>query len=226
MTNLYWFSYSLSFRKSQEFCLCEFLPRARECSASLERPMLKTSCPSCISLIWKEQGLIIGNIFIYLLLLQMFSRKACPTLCDPMGSACQASLSLISWSVPKFMSIESVMLSNYLILCHSLLLLLSVFPRIKISSNKSAVCIRWPKYWSFSNSPFIEYLELISFKTDWFDFLAFQGTLKSLLKHHNPVLSLLYDLTLTSIHDYWKDHSFDYTNLCWQADVFAFIFSL
>ena len=89
------------------------------------------------------------------------------------------------WSFLKFMSIESVMLSNHhLILCHPLLLLPSVFPRIMVFSNEAALHIRWPKYWSFSNSPSNEYSGLISFRMDWFDLLAAQGTLKSLLQHH------------------------------------------
>ena len=89
------------------------------------------------------------------------------------------------------MSIESVMPSNHLILCHPLLLLPSIFPSIRIFSNESALCIRWPKYWSFSISPSNEYLQLISFRIDWFDLLAVQGTLKSLLQHHNSKASIL-----------------------------------
>ena len=129
------------------------------------------------------------------------------------------------------MSIESVMSSKHLILCHPLLLLPSIFPSIRIFSNESDVCIRWPEYWSFtfSISPCKEYSELISFKTDWFDLLAFQGTLsqESSLEPqfestNSLVLCLLYCPALTSVHDYWKDHSLDYTDLCWQSDVFAF----
>ena len=93
----------------------------------------------------------------------------------------QVSLSLtISRSLPKFMSIESVIPSNRIILCHSILLLPSTLPSIRVSSNESAVRIRWPKYWSFSINPSKEYSGLISFKIDWFDLLTFQGTLKSL----------------------------------------------
>ena len=87
--------------------------------------------------------------------------------------------------------IESVMPSNHLILCHSLLLLPSIFPSIRVVSNKSVLCIRWPKYWSFSISPSNEYLGLISFRTDWYDLLAVQGTLKSLLQHHSSKASVL-----------------------------------
>ena len=111
--------------------------------------------------------------------------KSCPTLCDPMAH--QASLSFISWSLLKFMAIESVMPSNYLILCCPLLLLPSIFPSIRVFSNESALCIRWPKYWSFSYiiSPSSDYSRLISFRMDWFDLFAVQGTLTSLLQHHS-----------------------------------------
>ena len=92
------------------------------------------------------------------------------------------------------MSIEMVMPSNHLILCHPLLLLPSVFPSIRVFSNKSGLCIRWPRYWSFSFTvcPSNEYLGLISFRTDWFDLLAVQGTLKSLLQHHSSKASVLW----------------------------------
>ena len=99
-------------------------------------------------------------------------------------AACQASLSFTTfWSLLKLMSIESVMPSNHLILCHPLLLLPSIFPSIRVFSNESALHIRWSKYWSFSFSisPSNEYLGLISFRMDWLDLLAVQGTLKSLL---------------------------------------------
>ena len=92
------------------------------------------------------------------------------------------------------MSIELVMPSNHLILCHPLLLLPSIFPSIRVFSSESVLHIRWPKYWSFSFSisPFSEYSGLISFKIDWFDFLAVQGTLKSLLQHHSSKASILW----------------------------------
>ena len=90
------------------------------------------------------------------------------------------------------MSIESMMPSNYLTLCHSLLLLPSIFPIIRVFSNKSALCIRWPKYWSFSINTSNEYSGLISFKIDWFDLLAVQGTLKSVLQKHSSKASLLW----------------------------------
>ena len=98
----------------------------------------------------------------------------------------QASLSFtISWNLLKCISVELVMLFNYLILCHSLLLLPSIFLSIRVFSNKLALLTRWPKYYSFSISPSKEYARLISFRIDWFDFLAVPGTLKSLLQHHN-----------------------------------------
>ena len=112
----------------------------------------------------------------------------------PWTAAHQASLSItISQSLQKLMSIESVMSSNYLILCCPLLLLPSFFPSIRVFSSESVLCIRWPKYWSFSFSisPSDEYSGLISFRIDWFDLLAFQGTLKSLIQHHSSKASIL-----------------------------------
>ena len=112
----------------------------------------------------------------------------------PWTAALQASLSFtISWSLLKYMSIESVMLSNHLILCHSLLLLSSVFPRITVFSSELAFHIRWPRYWSFSFSicPSNEHSGLISFRIDLFDLLAVQGTLKSLFQHHSSKASIL-----------------------------------
>ena len=106
----------------------------------------------------------------------------------------QASLSITnSWSLFKFMSIESVMPSNHLILCHPLLLPSSIFPSIRVFSNESALRIRWPKYWSFSFSisPSSEYSGLISFRMDWLALLAVHGTLKSLLQHHSSKASIL-----------------------------------
>ena len=111
----------------------------------------------------------------------------------PLTTACQASLSITSsWSPPKPMSTESMMPSNHLILCHPLLPLPSIFPRIKVFSNESALRIRWPKYWSFSFniSPSNEYPGLTSFRMDWLDLLAIQGTLKSLLQHHSSKASI------------------------------------
>ena len=134
------------------------------------------------------------------------------TMCT---AACQASLSITnSWNLFTLMSIELVMPSNHLILCHPLLLLPSIFSSIRVFSNQSALYIRWPKYWSFSFniSPSDEYSGLISFRMDWLDVLEVQGTLKSLLQQqfksiNSSALSFLYSPTLTSIRDYWKNHS-------------------
>ena len=134
-----------------------------------------------------------------------------------MDHSVQAFLSITnSRSLLKLLSIELVMPSNHLILCRPLLLP-SIFACIRVFPSESVPCIRCPKYWSFnfSISPYNEYSELISFRMDWLNLLAVQGTLKSLLQHHSSksinslVLSFLYSPTLTSIHDYWKKHSFD-----------------
>ena len=113
----------------------------------------------------------------------------------PWTAAQQASFSMTnSQSLLKLMSIESVMPSNHHILCRSLLFPPSIFPSIRVFSNESALCIRWPKYWSFSLSisPSNEYSGLISFRMDWLDLLAVQGTLKSLLQHHSSKASILW----------------------------------
>ena len=118
----------------------------------------------------------------------------CPTLCNPMDQARQASLSITNaQSLPKLMSIESVMPYNNLILCRPLLLLPSIFSNIRVFSNGSALRIRWPKYWScsFKISPTNEHPSLISFRMDWLDLLAVRRTLKSLLQHHSSKASIL-----------------------------------
>ena len=132
----------------------------------------------------------------------------------PWTAAHQASLSFpISWSLLKLMFFELVMLSNHLILCHSPSPLPSVFPSIRVFFNESALCIRWPKYCSFSLSinSSSEYSGLISFRIDWFDLLAVQESSPTpQFKNINSlVLSFLYSPTLTNIHDYCKNHSFD-----------------
>ena len=112
----------------------------------------------------------------------------------PRITAHQASLLIIkSWSSPKLMCIDSVMPSSYLILCRSLLLLPPIPPNIRVFSNKSTLCMRWPKYWSFSLSisPSNEHPGQVSFRMDWLDLLAVQGTLKSLLQHHSSKASIL-----------------------------------
>ena len=128
---------------------------------------------------------------------------------------CQASLSITnSQNLLKLMSIESVMPSKHL--CCPLLFPPLIFPSIRVFSNESVLCTRWPKYWSFSFniSPSNEYSGLISFRMDWLDLLAVQGTLKSLLQHHSSKASILqhsafFTVQLTSIHNHWKNHSLD-----------------
>ena len=110
----------------------------------------------------------------------------------PWTAGHQTSLSITnSWSLLKLMSVKSVMLSNHPILCHPLLLLPLVFPSTGVFSNESVICMRWPKDWNFSISPSNEYSRLISFRRDWLDLLAVQGTLKSLLQHHSSKASIL-----------------------------------
>ena len=120
----------------------------------------------------------------------------------PLTAICQASLSFtVSRSLLKLKSIELVMPSNHLSLCHPLLLLPWIFPSIRVFSNESALPIRWSKYWSFSFSisPSNEYSGLISFRMDWFDLLAVQGTLKSLLQHHSSKASILLHLAFFTV---------------------------
>ena len=140
----------------------------------------------------------------------------CQTLCDPMN--CSTPGFPVHHQLPdllKLMPVESVMPSNHLTLCLPLLLLPSVLPSIRVFSSKSALRIRWPKYWSFSFSisPSNEHPGLISFRMGWLDLLAVQGTLKSPTPQFKSInfsaLSFLYSPTLTSIHDYWKNHSLD-----------------
>ena len=138
-------------------------------------------------------GLSLTMVFLALLL----SHSVVSDSATLWTAACQASLSFtISQSLLSLMSIESVMLSNRLILCHPLLLLPSIFPNIKLFSSESALLVRWPKYWkftfTFSISPSNEYSGLISFKIDWLDLLGVQGTLKSLLQHHSSKASILW----------------------------------
>ena len=147
----------------------------------------------------------------------------------PWTATHQASLSF-TISLSLFMSIELVMPSNHLIPCHPLLLLPSIFPSIRMLSSELALCIRWSKCWSFSFniSPSSEYSGLISFRMDWLDLLAVQRTLKSpptpqFKTINSSALSFLYSPALMSIRNYWKNHSFDYTDLCWQTNVSGFL---
>ena len=167
--------------------------------------------------------------------------QLCPTLCDAMDCstpgqlfvtpwtvAPQASLSFtISQSLLKHMSIKSVMQSKQLILCCPLVLLASIFSNIRVFSNESALRIRWPKYWSFSFSisPSNEYSGLISFRIDWFDLLAVQGTLKSLLQHHSSKASILQCSALFMVqlsHPYVTTGKTIALTRCWQSNVSAF----
>ena len=146
-------------------------------------------------------------------------------------AAHQLTLSITnSQSLLKLTSIKSVMPSNHLILCRPLLLLHSVFPSTRVFSNESVLCIRWPKYWSFSFniSPSNEYSGLISFRIDWLDLPAVQGTLKSLLQYHSSKASILSHSAFFIVqlsHPYMttgKNHSSDQTDLCWWSNVSAF----
>ena len=144
--------------------------------------------------------------------------QSCLTLCDPMNHSTPGfpvHYQLSESTQP--MSIELVMPSNHLILCHPLLFLPSIFPSNRVFSNESALRIRWPKYWSFSFniSPFNECSELISFRRYWLDLLAVRGTLKSLLQHHSSKASSLRHSAFFTVqlshplHDHWKNHSLD-----------------
>ena len=148
----------------------------------------------------------------------------------PRTAACQVSLSfIISHSLLKLMSIESVMPSKHLILCHPLLLLPSIFPSIRVFSKKSVLHIRWPKYWSFSSSvsSFNEYSGLVSLRFDWFDLPAVEGNSQESstapqFKGINSLgRSLFHCPGFISVLDYWKNHSFDYMDICWQSHVLA-----
>ena len=146
---------------------------------------------------------------------------------NPWTAEHQAFLSFtISQSLLKLMPVESVMPFNHLIFCHPLLLSSIFQSSIRVFSDESAFCNRQPKYWSFSISPSNEYSGLISFRIGWFEFCALQGTLNSPLPQLESInslaCSLLHGPTLTSVHDYRKNYSFDYMNLCWQSDVSSF----
>ena len=163
----------------------------------------------------KAQGVIVTRLlFNFTVVSRLFA--------TPWTAPCQASLSfIVSWSLIKFMSIESVMPSHHLILCCPLLLLLSISPSTKVFASESALRIRWPKDWSFS------YIQGWFPLIDWFDLLAVQGTRKSFPAPqfesiNSSALSLLYGPTLTSVHDYWKNHSFWLYGLLSTSDVSAF----
>ena len=151
----------------------------------------------------------------------------------PWTTACQASLFITnSWSLLKLMSIELVMPSNHLILCHPLLLLPSIFPSIRVFSNESVLHIRWPKYWSFSFSisPSNEYSGLISFRMDWLNILVVQGTLKSLLQHHSSKASILWRSAFSMVqlsHPYMTTgKTIDLTRWIFVAKVISLLFNM
>ena len=173
-----------------------------------DKNMSKEICREIISVIWVKRRVVwvswwqwnwreLGRIRIpFESTINQFSSVAqsCLTLCDPVTAAHQASLSITnSWSLLKLISVQSVMPFKHLILGHPLLLPPSVIPSIRVFSNESALHMRWPKGWSFSFSisPSNEYSGLISFRMDWCNLLAVQGTLKSLLQHHSSKASIL-----------------------------------
>ena len=181
-----------------------------------------------------EWGLTVGPLFdhkiAFIVVVQSLSRVQ--LFVTWWTAARQASLSFtISRSLLKFISIKSVMPSNHLILCHHLLLLSSIFPSIRVFSNESALCIRWPKSWSFGLSLSKEHPGLISFRMDWLDLLAVQGTLKSLLQHHNLKASVLQRsaflmVRLSHVHNCQKIRSFDDADLCRQRCLRFLIYCL
>ena len=156
----------------------------------------------------------------------------------PWPAAPQPSLSFtIPWSLLKLMFTQPVMPSNYLILCHTLFLLLSIFPSIRVFPNELAYHIRWPKYCSFSfniSPSNEEYSGIVSFRIDQFELFAVQGVQEDFQESSAPQfesisslpLGFLYGPNLTSIHDYWKKHSLDQTDLCWQSNVSAFKYAV
>jgi len=163
-----------------------------------------------------------------------FSHSVMSDSATPWTSACQASQSITNFrSSLKLTSIKSVMPPSHLILCRPLLLLPPIPPSIRVFSSESTLCMRWAKYWSFSFSifPSNEHPGLISFRMDWLDLLAVQGTQESSptpqFKSINSLaLSFLHSPTLTSIHDHWKNHSLDWTDLCWQSNISAFEYAI
>ena len=170
----------------------EFSVQSLSCVQLFETPW--TAARQASSSIASSQNLLSIFSCVYLLLLLFKSWSHVPLFATPWKEACQASLSITNfWNLLELMSIELVMTSNHLILCHPPLLLPSIFLSIRVFSNESAVHIRWPKYWSFSFciNPSSEYSGLISFRVGRLDLLAVQGTLKSLLQHHNSKASIL-----------------------------------
>ena len=203
-----------------------------DCSNNLKRPKIEKFYSgildtwfSCYLSHWyhfflsSDHSLIFVCLHVVVVSVSSVQSLSCVRiLVGPWTATCQASLSITnSQTLLKLMSTESVTTSNHLILCHPLVLPTSVFPSIWIFSNESALLIRWPKYWSFSFniSSSNEHSGLISFRMDWLDIFVVQEILKS-LQHHSSKASILQrsaffivQLTHTSIHDYWKNHSLD-----------------
>ena len=176
-------------------------------------------------LFWKHIEVLSSCYCRSLSLVQLFA--------TPWTAARQASLSLTkSRRLLKPMSVESVMPSNCFILCCPLLLLPSIFPSIRVFANELALLIRRQNYWSFSFniSPSNEYSKLISFRIDWFDLLAVQRTLKSLLQYHSSKASVICPQpslwSNSQIYGYWKNYSVDYADFCWQSNVSAFWYAV
>ena len=170
---------------------------------------------------------------IFMLTVQFSSvAQSCLTFCDPMD--CSTPGFPVHHQLPELAQIHVHWVSDAIQPSHPLSsfrlkIVPSIFPSIRVFSNESVLCIRWPGYWSFSFSisPFNDYSGLISFRMDWLGLLAVQGALKSLLQHHSSKASVLWRLAffmvqLSHIRDYWKNHNFDYLDLCRQRDVSAF----
>ena len=180
---------------------------------------------------WQEQGIWIGQGGVTFLQFSSVAQSYIRLFVTPWTASCQASLSITnSQRLLKLMSIESVMPSNHLILCQPLLLLSPIPPSIRAFSNESLLHIRWPKYWSFSFSisPSNEYSGQVSFRMDWLDLFAVQGTLKSLLQHHSSKTSILRHSAFFIVqlsHPYMttgKTIALTRLDLCWQSNVSAF----
>ena len=193
---------------------------------------------STINLIWTIETKIRKQIYLqssslrihktsmitYIGMLFLFSRYVMSTLCHPVDySTLNSSVFTISWSLLKFTSIESVMLSNHLILYHPLLLLPSIFPSIRVFPNEWALRIRWPKYYIQFQHQSFQWIFRVDFLYDWLVWSpccsrdSQESSLAPQFESINSsALSLLFGPTLLSVHNYWKNHSSDYTDLCWK----------
>ena len=170
-----------------------------------------------------------GYVFMYVCSQSVQSFSRVRLFATPWTVARKASLSITnSWNLLKLMSIESVMPSSHLILCRPLLLLLSIFPSIRVFSSESVLCIRWSNYWSFSFSisPSNEYSGLISFTIDWFDLFAVRGTLKSLLQYHSSKASILWHSTFFLVQLSHPDMTIALTRWTFVDKVITLLFNL